>query len=321
MRKQLLGILTGVSVTAALTACGGGDTDEVAGDEGSSSDEEITVEHDLGETNVPENPETVVSFDFGLTDSIRELGGNISGIPKAGTVPEYLSELETDEYEDVGDLFEPNFELINEMQPDVIFISGRTADHYEELSEIAPTVYMDIDDEDYMGSFEENVTTLGEIFDAEEEAENQLADIQTRISEVGEQVNESEQDGLILSVDDGSASAYGAGSRFGIIHDELDVTPADENIDAETHGENVSFEYIADVDPDNLFVLDRGATVGSDEEASLNAILDNELVESTTAAQNDNIIQMSGDYWYLSYGGLESTKQMIDEVEGGFEES
>ncbi|QQK81278.1 siderophore ABC transporter substrate-binding protein [Salicibibacter cibi] len=319
MGKPLIGILTGLSMTFALAACSGENNDEATGDEEnqSSETEEITIEHDFGETEVPVNPETVVSFDNGLTDSIRELGGNISGIPKAGNVPEYLSEFESDEYEDVGDLFEPNFELINEMQPDVIFISGRASDNYEELSEIAPTVYMDIDDEDFMGSLEENVTTLGEIFDAEDEAENQLDEVQTRISEVSEQVNEADEDGLILSVDDGSASAYGAGSRFGLIHDVLDVTPADEAIDSETHGENVSFEYIADVDPDNLFVLDRGATVGSDEEASLNEILDNELVESTTAFQNDKIIQMTGDYWYLSYGGLESTNHMIDEVEEG----
>ncbi|AXF56114.1 siderophore ABC transporter substrate-binding protein [Salicibibacter kimchii] len=321
MGKQLFGLLTGISITAVLTACGGENNNEAAGEDEHSSQEEITVEHDLGETNVPKNPETVVSFDFGLTDSIRELGGSVSGIPKAGAIPEYLSELESDEYEDVGDFFEPNFELINEMQPDVIFISGRTADHYEELSEIAPTIHMAVDNEDYMGSLEENVTTLGEILDAEEEAENQLDDIQTRISEVSETVNEADENGLILSVDDGSASAYGSGSRFGIIHDELDVAPADENIDAETHGQNVSFEYIADVDPDNLFVLDRGATVGSDEEASLNAILDNELVNATAAAQNDNMIQMTGDYWYLSYGGIESTHQMINEVEDGFEES
>ncbi|AXF57108.1 ABC transporter substrate-binding protein [Salicibibacter kimchii] len=156
-KKQLFGILTGVSITAVLTACSEENTDKATGDEGntSSENEEITVEHDLGETNVPVNPETVVSFDFGLTDSIRELGGNISGIPKAGVVPEHLSELESDKYEDVGDLFEPNFELINEMQPDVIFISGRTSDNYEELSEIAPTVYMDIDDENYIGLAEQ----------------------------------------------------------------------------------------------------------------------------------------------------------------------
>ncbi|SDJ06328.1 siderophore ABC transporter substrate-binding protein [Natribacillus halophilus] len=320
MQKHFLGILTGLSMTA-LAACGGGDTDEASGDENNSSEsnEEITVEHELGETTVPVDPDSVVSFDFGVTDSVRALDGNISGIPKADNVPDYLSEFESDEYEDIGSLFEPNFELINEMQPEIIFISDRTSEHYEELSEIAPTVFLGRDEENYMETFEENMQTLGEIFDAEDEVNSHLNDIQALIDDVHERASESEETGLILQADEGDASAYGPGSRFGIIHDELGVTPADADIDAANHGQNVSFEYISETDPDYLFVMDRGATIG--EEASLDFVTGNELVERTSALQNDNVIQLDGDYWYLSDGGLESVKEMIAQIDEGFEES
>ncbi|WP_059103716.1 siderophore ABC transporter substrate-binding protein [Shouchella shacheensis] len=319
MKKHMLWMMTALSVTG-LAACGG-DTNTGAAEEDTSSNEDasqetMTVEHELGETEVPVNPDSVVSFDNGLTDSVRALDGNITGIPKANNVPEYLSDFESDEYEDVGSLFEPNFELINEMQPDVIFISGRASDSYEELSEIAPTVYMAVDNENYMESFEENMHTLGEIFGAEDEVEAQLSEIHAVIDDVRERAENSDENGLIISADEGAVSAYGAGSRFGLIHDVLGITPADD-IDSQTHGETVSFEYIAETNPGYLFVLDRGATIG--DEASSDQILDNELVDRTDAAQNENIVHMNGDYWYLSGGGLESVRYMVEEIDEGFE--
>ena len=48
-------------------------------------------------------------------------------------------------------LFEPDFEKINEIKPDVTFISGRQSKVYEELNKIAPTIYLSIDDKRLYG--------------------------------------------------------------------------------------------------------------------------------------------------------------------------
>ncbi|EZH66898.1 hypothetical protein DH09_02855 [Bacillaceae bacterium JMAK1] len=314
--EQNEGAETGADEGTEETVDEDDDAADAEGDDAASG--EVTIEHDLGETTVPVNPETVVSFDFALTDSIRALDGNVSGIPQANNVPGYLSEFEGS-VEDVGSLFEPNFELINEMQPDVIFISGRASESYDELSEIAPTVFLAVDNENYMESFESNMNVLGEIFDAQDEVDTQLSEINDMIAGINERAEESEQDALILSADEGAASAYGIGSRFGFIHDVLGIPAADTEISAESHGENVSFEYIADVEPDYIFILDRGATVGSDAEASATEVINNELVERTPAHQNDNIVELDGDYWYLSGGGLESVRGMIENIEAGYE--
>ncbi|GAJ99257.1 siderophore ABC transporter substrate-binding protein [Geomicrobium sp. JCM 19055] len=339
MKKFYVSVVS-VAMLTALAACGADeeqnegadtgaeDTEETVEDEADAEEDaegddaaaggEVTIEHDLGETTVPVNPEVVVSFDNGITDSIRAINGNVSGIPQANNVPGYLSDLEGTA-EDVGSLFEPNFELINEMQPDVIFISGRASDNYDELSEIAPTVFLAVDNENYMESFESNMNVLGEIFDAQEEVDTQLSEINDMIAGINERAEESEQNALILSADEGAASAYGIGSRFGFIHDVLGIPAADTEISAESHGENVSFEYIADVEPDYIFILDRGATVGSDAEASATEVINNELVERTPAHQNDNIVELDGDFWYLSGGGLESVRGMIENIEAGYE--
>ena len=99
-----------------------------------------------------------------------------------------------------------------------------------------------------------------------------------------------------------------AGFRFEVI-----VSEADENIEsAGQHGAKVSFEYIADLNPDYLFVVDRGAVVGG--EASAQGTLNNELINSTDAAKNGNIIYLDAAVWYTATGGFTSTLKMVDEV-------
>ena len=99
-----------------------------------------------------------------------------------------------------------------------------------------------------------------------------------------------------------------AGFRFEVI-----VSEADENIEsAAQHGAKVSFEYIADLNPDYLFVVDRGAVVGG--ESSAQGTLNNELINSTDAAKNGNIIYLDAALWYTATGGFTSTLKMVDEV-------
>jgi len=109
--------------------------------------------------------------------------------------------------------------------------------------------------------------------------------------------------------------AYGAGSRFGLIHDLFGFTPVDEGIEVSTHGQSVSYEYIVEQDPEYIFVVDRGAVVGG--ESSAKQVVENELVEKTKAAQDDNIVYLDPDYWYLSGGGLVSVQEMVNEIEAG----
>ena len=53
--------------------------------------------------------------------------------------------------------------------------------------------------------------------------------------------------------------------------------------------------------------------IGGDDSANSD-ILNNDLIQATNAGQNNKIITLTSDLWYLSGGGLESTKLMIEEV-------
>ena len=317
MKKGLLFILMAV-LAVIIAACGSASSSDSSSNEGSAStdskteEEELVIQHELGETTVQKNPEKVVVFDFGALDTLDKLGVEVAGVPQEN-VPSYLSKYEGETYENVGSLKEPDFEKISEIAPDLILISGRQAEAYEELSKIAPTVFIGVDTTNYMESFANNVTMLGEIFGKEEQAKEELATMTESVKQLNEKASASGKNGLIILSTGGKISAYGPGSRFGIIHDEFGVTPVDENIEASTHGMSVTFEYIAEKNPDYLFVIDRDQVVGGETEAS--KVLDNELVNDTKAAQNGNIVYLDPEIWYLSGGGLTSVAEMVKEVD------
>ena len=115
-------------------------------------------------------------------------------------------------------------------------------------------------------------------------------------------------------------SAYGEGSRFGWIHSQLNWPAAADHIDATTHGEAISFEYIAEVNPDTLIVVDRGAAIQADTQSGLTT-LDNELVHSTTAWKEDRVLFVPAAEMYISSGGVQSLMTVLDAITEGLAET
>lgn len=314
IKKRWLSIFVAFFTAILLAACG--NEENASGTKTKSDREEITIKHELGETKVKKKPEKVVVFDFGVLDSLDKLGVEVAGVPQAN-IPSYLEKYKDSKYENVGGLMEPDFEKISEIAPDLIIISGRQADSYEKFAEIAPTVYMGIDTKNYMDSFTNNMKTLGKIFGKEKEVEKELARINEQIEAVKAKTEKANGKALIVLTTGGKVSAYGPGSRFGIIHDVLGIQPVDANIKVSPHGQSISFEYIAEKNPDYLFVVDRDAVV--EGKPSAKQTIENELVKKTNAYKNNRIIYLNPNYWYLSGGGLISVTEMINEVEKGIE--
>lgn len=305
MKRIWLGVLILV-VGIIAVGCSGDDKDKKEGKE------TVVVKHELGETEVLKNPKKVVVFDYGTLDTLDKLGVEVTGTPQ-GNIPSYLDKYESDEYENAGALKEPDFEKLSEIDPDLIIISGRQSSLYDQLSELADTIYLGVDSENYMESFESNVGIIGEIFGKETEAAEELAKVTEAIAGVQTKVEASGKDGLIILANDDKISAYGPNSRFGIIHDVFNVPAVDEGIEVNTHGTNVTFEYVVEKDPDILYVIDRSAAIG--EESSAKKIVENKLMERSKAFQNDDIVYLDPDFWYLSGGGLTSVAEMVKEID------
>lgn len=275
--------------------------------------EKVSVQHLSGTTEVNVNPKNTVILTYGTMDSFEDLGIEFKGAPM-GNIPAYLGKYAEDKnISDVGGIKEPNMEKVNAIEPELIIISARTASMYDEFSKIAPTINLDIDTKDYMNSFKANQRTIGKLFGKEEKVDQELKAIDERVAKINEATAKSDKTALVVLANEGRLSAYGKGSRFGIIHDVFGVKPADQKIEVSTHGQAISNEFIKELNPDYIFVIDRGAaikraTMGKEEFA-------NALVKQTNAYKNDKIVFLNPEVWYLSGGGLKSIKMMLDEVE------
>ncbi|MDH6374240.1 iron complex transport system substrate-binding protein [Paenibacillus sp. PastF-3] len=327
MKKNVSLLIMTVFLAVILAACGSnnaatsdnntaaaGNTEATTAP--NTESKELTIKHELGEITIKSNPQKVVVFDFGTLDTLDKLGVEVTGVPQSN-VPSYLSKYSDAKYENVGGLKEPDFEKINSLSPDLIIISGRQQDSYDEFSKIAPTLYVAVDNANYMESFTKNVKTLGQIFGKEAEVETELTAINDSVKALNEKAKADGKKSLIILANEGKISAYGSGSRFGIIHDVFGFAQADDKIEVSTHGQSVSYEYVADKNPDYLFVVDRDAAVKSDGSKSGSAkdAVENDLVKNTNAFKNGKIIYLDPNYWYLSGGGLISVSEMLKEVE------
>ncbi len=329
MKKSLSILAFMLVLTLVLAACGsknnGGNTpssspasspSSTAEQQGSgeAKPDKITVKHQLGQDDVPVNPEKVVVFDYGTLDTLDKLGVEVAAVPQA-SIPGYLEKYKDSKYVNAGGLKDPDMETIHGLSPDLIIISGRQSDYYEEMKGIAPTIYMGVDNDNFMESFKSNVSILAEIFDKKAEAEAAMKEIDDKIAGIQEKVKADNKNALVILTNEGNISAYGPKSRFGIIHDVFGVPAVDENIEVSTHGKPVTFEYISEKNPDYLYVIDRNAVVAGS--GSAKETLNNDLVNGTNAAKEDRIVYLDPQYWYLSGGGLLSVAEMVKEIEGG----
>ncbi|XRD24855.1 siderophore ABC transporter substrate-binding protein [Lysinibacillus fusiformis] len=265
------------------------------------------------EVKLDKIPEKVVVFDNGFLDTLDALGVNPTAVVQ-DSLPSYLSKYKDSTYVNAGTLFEPDYEKLSEINPDIIFISGRASAAYAELSKIAPTVYIGVDNKNFLESFKANTELAGKIFGKEKEAADAISAYEAKVEEVKGKATASEEKALIVLGSEGALSAYGSGSRFGVIHDVFGVKAADEKVKVGTHGDNVSFEYVRETNPDILFVVDRDAVVNENGESGTKAAIENEIVSATNAVKNGKVFYLDPEVWYLSGGGLQSETLKVEDV-------
>ncbi len=276
--------------------------------------ESMVITHDLGITEIVGKPERVVVFDYGVLDVLSHIEGvEVVGVARGGSFP---SELEmyadAEKYPTVGTLFEPNYETIYELKPDLIIISRRQAPVYEDLAEIAPTIFIQSIGETYFENLRFSVETMGSLFGNKEELLAKVDEIDARVEAIREKVEG--QTAIFTLANSGALSVYGDGSRYDHIYSKFGFTSATGDVDQATHGARVSYEFFMEKNPDHLFVLDRGAATAGDGELAAET-MENEIIMGTDAYKNGNITYLTPNPWYLIMGGLDSTETIVNEIE------
>ena len=312
-RKVLSLVIAGIVVVGGIFAYtstkGKEKAQEVTGNE------TVTIIHDYGTTTVNKNPERVIVLDYGSLDIIDAIDAEdaVVGAAKNG-LPEYLSEYNNEKYVSVGGIKEFDIEKVNELNPDLIIIEGRQAESYDDLNSIAPTIYMGADSLDFMGSLKKNAEILGEIFGKEDVVKEKLVEIEKELGKVSEKVKNENVDASVLMVSDSSMNVYGESSRFNMIFNEFAFGVNDANVGDSKHGENISYEYLLDKNPGYIFIIDKNAITGANNNTAAE-IIENEIDKKTKAYQNDNIVYLNSEAWYVGGCGFASTMMRINDIQ------
>lgn len=273
----------------------------------------LTIEHAQGKTDVPENPKKVVVFNTATLDIMDALNIPVTAVPQSDVhYPTFLSKYGRKDYTNVGTLFEPNYEVLSSIQPDVIVAGGRATDAYKKLNDIAPTISLDIDPNNFLSSLTQRTEQLGSIFNKQNEAKKLIADFNQKIEQLKTKTTTAGT-ALVIMINGGKMSAYSSKSRFGFVFDVLGFQPATTFQEAGRHGNAVTSEFILSVNPQWIFVLDRDNAIGNKEAQSAQQVLDNELIRKTAAWQQNHIVYLDSSSMYIA-GGIQTYSRLMDQI-------
>lgn len=293
-QKRLFPALMLLAVVFLVTAgCGGG-----SGEGGGATESERVIEHAMGETEISGTPERVVVLDTGELDSAMTLGvkpvGAVEAIPGEG-LPAYLEG--TQDIELVGTIEQPNLEKIATLEPDLILSSKlRHEQIYEQLNEIAPTVFTETTGVTWKENFEVHAKALGRT----EEADKVKQDYQDHIDEfqqaMGERLDETRVS--VVRFLPGDTRIYQKESFIGTVLEDVGL-PRPESQDVEDFAiENASAEFIPKMGGDVIFVT----VYGPEEETTKEKITSDPLWQELEAVQEGRVYEVSDDLWMLGIG-------------------
>ncbi|WP_086074603.1 AraC family transcriptional regulator [Paenibacillus camerounensis] len=201
----------------------------------------------MGKVEVPASPQrTVTDFYLGylLAMDIKPVGSN--GLFMKNP---YLDGM-VDGITDVSD----NLEAIISLNPDLI-VTG-DAEKYEAYSQIAPTVYLEVNT-----NLHEQVMQLGEILNKQQEAESWLSAFDEKLAVAKKRVNAVLKEGETVTVFDGGlmkdVTLYGNAYTGKTIHGELEM-PMNGNVvrdmDPKVGWMTVSSEVVNEYAGDHIFM-------------------------------------------------------------------
>lgn len=350
MKKKIMTLALSAVMAVSLAACGAGGnsdssssgstsasgssavsdvssasaaSDASTASSGEEKPETITVKslnanREEVDLEVPYDPERIAILDMACLDIIDSLGVGDRVVGSAGTSLDYLQDYVTDQnIENLGTIKEADMEAVMACEPDVIFIGGRLSSSYDALSEIAPVVYLSTDTEiGVVESVRKNASTIAAMFGLEDQVDELMVDFDERI-ETLEAFAEGKT-AIVGMCTSGSFNVLGNDGRCSMIGREIgfENVGVDANVDTSTHGNEASFEYVVEKNPDYIFVMDRDAAIGTDGAQLAQDIMENELVQGTDAYKNGQLVYLEHPaVWYTAEGGVQALDLMLQDLE------
>lgn len=282
----------------------------------------LTLHHALGTTTIEHPVQRVVALDMNEVDFLDQLGVPVAGMPK-DFVPQFLAQYkDAADVVDLGSIVQPNLERVHAARPDLILITSLQANHYQELSEMAPTLHFDVDYRDseagHIDLVRNHLLALGEVFGKQQLAREKAVALDMQVDAARRVTQDRPERALVVLHNNGAFSAFGVHSRYGFVFNALGVKPAGPSAETGLHGQPVSSEFIQQANPDILYVVDRTAVMEHRPQMTAETMA-NPLLRQTNAWKNGRVVFVDAEAWYVTAASPTSLKLVIDDVLKGYQ--
>jgi iron complex transport system substrate-binding protein len=283
-----------------LAACGGAGGEPAGTSEAAASEGEFprTVEHAMGTAEIPAEPERVVVLDTGELDSLVALDVTPVGAVTTDVATGFLSYLQepAEGVEEVGTIGEPNLEAIAAARPDLILSNEvRHEALYDELSQIAPTVFA----EDLGDTWKENFELVAESLGMEEEAAEVLDRYRSDVAALGKSIeNAAETTVSPMRFVEGTIRVYQPESFIGTVLTDIGLPIVEMPPGEVPTFSTVSPERLDAADADVVLYSSYGEAAESGEQE----VMAGPLWPRLSAVEEGRAIPVEDDVFYTGIG-------------------
>lgn len=262
----------------------------------------VTVHHAKGSTEVVRAPQRVVVFDLTALDAMHTLGLPVAGVPKA-QLPDYLSSYAAPRYTVAGSLFEPDYDALSRLRPDLIIVGGRSSAKYELLSKLAPTVDFSVRGSHMLEDMDRAVTALAGLYGKQAQGRALMDQVRSEVASLRPLASQAAPGVLLMAIND-KIMPQAPGARFGFLFDVLGAQSLLTAKDVPARGGPAfGFDDLAKLQPQWIYVIDRNTATGSAPGGGAivpsTQVFDNAQVRSTPAGQKNQVVFLDPKGWYL----------------------
>jgi len=277
------------------------------------------IEHALGITCVPADVERVVALEWTYVENLLALGVQPVGVADIEGYNNWVDisvELSEDTI-DVGTRQEPNLELIAELEPDLILTASfRSANNYDELSAIAPTIAFNRypDPESGASQYDEMLATfmtIANVLGLEDVGDQVIADLDATFAAAQSALEEAGRADETFILSQGWIANDTA--TFRLFTDNAMAVQVLERIGLENAWDDapqpfgfteISFEGFAGIEDTNFFYVAQGDVN--------EAFAASPLWNSLPFVQSDRAYYLGGDVWL--FGGPLSAELLVETI-------
>jgi len=159
----------------------------------------------------------------------------VQGIPQQALPPLLAAYQDEARYPRIGSLFEPDYEKVKALKPDLIIAGNRTLPKIAALKKFAPVLDVTVGNGDQLPQIYRNIRAIAAVYGVPERVEAEIQAIEARIAAVKAQAQQ-QGSALFLMTNGGKMSVYGPGSRFDMVYSVFGAQPTKEKIEVSQHG-------------------------------------------------------------------------------------